>query len=148
MPRKDLEDHRRHRRFAAGSAHRDRCDCSDEMREQLGAMDDGDVERARRDEVRHLLLHRRRHRRARRNRGPMPLPSCGITLMPSRSSWARSSRALAAIESAVAAARRAARHHLELGERAHAGAAESRRSGSGPRRAGSGMVAIGPAATI
>ena len=54
-----------------------------------------------------------------------PLPSWGTTPMPSRSSCARASGALAAVEGAVAAADAAAAHRLELGERAHAAAAAS-----------------------
>ena len=57
--------------------------------------------------------------------GPSPLPSWGSTAMPRRSSWARKPFALAAVERPVAAAGNASGHHLELGERTHAGAAKT-----------------------
>ena len=53
-----------------------------------------------------------------------PLPSWGMISMPRLSSCARKLAALAAVEGAVAAARTPAGHRLELGERAHARAAE------------------------
>ena len=56
---------------------------------------------------------------------PTPLPSCGMIVDAEPFELRAELGALAAVEGAVAAARASARHRLELGERAHAGAAES-----------------------
>ena len=93
------------------------------MRQQLRAMNDGNAMLARRGDVRHRLFDRRRDHQCGavrtkaaavlRQHGDAETLELGAQVV-----------ALAAVERAVAAARPAAGHHLELGERAHAGAAE------------------------
>ena len=57
---------------------------------------------------------------------PKPLPSCGMHRDAEPLELLAQAGALAAVERPVAAADDAAHHRLELGERAHAGAAEPR----------------------
>ena len=88
-------------------------------------MNDGNVERASRDDVRHLIFDRRRDDE-RGAVGTEPAPVLRQHLDAEPLELGAQGRALAAVEGAVAAARFAAGHRLELGERAHAGAAEPR----------------------
>ena len=121
----DLEHHRRHRGLAARAAHRHRAMRGDEMSEQLGAMDDGNACPLGRHHIGHLLLDRGRDdergaigaetRAVLRQDDDAEALELGPQLGP-----------LAVIEGAVAAARMAALHDLDLGERAHARAAEPR----------------------
>jgi hypothetical protein len=56
----DVEHHRGHRRFAARPGHGDRAMACHEMREQFRAMNDRDVLRLGRSEIRHPLFDRGR----------------------------------------------------------------------------------------
>ena len=121
----DLEDHRGHGRLAARAGNGDRAMGGDEMREQLGAVDDGNAELARYRDVRHVLLDRGRDHE-RRAIGADPAPVLRQDGDAERLELCTQARALATIEGPVAAARSAAGHRLELRERAHAGPGKPR----------------------
>src|SRR5262249_59127031 len=119
----DLEDHRRDGGFAARATYRAGAMGADEMREQLGAVHNGNVHLARDGDIGHRSFDCGREHERRRVRGDaaailrhdVDAEAFKLGAEPG---------ALAAIEGAIAAANASSHHHLELGERAHTGAAK------------------------
>ena len=95
------------------------------MREQLGAVEDGDAFRPRGGNVRHLLLDRGGQNQRRAVFGETAA-ILGQHRDAETLELAAELAALATVEGTIAAAGPAANHHLELRERAHARAAEAR----------------------
>ena len=94
------------------------------MRQQLRAVNDGNAEVACPGDIGDMLLDRGRDH----ERGAVVVDSASVLRVDDDAEpfelGARGA-SLAAVEGALAAARPAARHHLELGERAHAAASEA-----------------------
>ena len=95
------------------------------MSEQLGAMDDGNAGPLGRHHIGYLLFDRGRDD----ERGAIGAETRAVLRQDDDAEALElcpQLRPLALVEGAVAAARAAALHHLDLGERAHARAAEPR----------------------
>ena len=116
--------HRRDRRLAARARHRDGAMPRHEMGKQLRAMNDGNVLRPRRGEVRHVLLDCGGDDE-RRAIGAEPAAVLGLNRDAETLELGMQPFALAAVERPVAAADNASGHYLKLGERTHAGAAKT-----------------------